>query len=101
MVVELAVWRGETEAIVVPHVALAASGVDLSTAPATAAATVLGGRTPSPATRTRLTQEKGGRCVRRHAQGSREMSTADWGPTGGPDPGWTRPRGLTSDPSKG
>ena len=42
VVVELAVWRGETEAIVVPHVALAAPSVDLSTAPATAAATVLG-----------------------------------------------------------
>jgi hypothetical protein len=42
VVVELAVWRGETEAIVVPHVALVARSVDLSTAPATAAATVLG-----------------------------------------------------------
>ena len=49
VVVELAVWRGETEAIVVPHVALAASSVDLSTAPATAAATVLGAcRPPRP-----------------------------------------------------
>jgi hypothetical protein len=42
VVIELAVWRGEAEAIVVPHVALAAGSVDLSAAPATASAAVLG-----------------------------------------------------------
>lgn len=42
VVIELAVWRGEAEAIVVPHVALAAASVDLSAAPATASAAVLG-----------------------------------------------------------
>jgi hypothetical protein len=34
IVVELQVWRGETEAIVVPHVALASKDVDLSDTPA-------------------------------------------------------------------
>ncbi len=38
VVVELAVWRGDTEAIVVPHVALASEDVDLSTTPAVKAA---------------------------------------------------------------
>lgn len=41
VVVELAVWRGEQEAIVVPHIALAAESVDLATAPATAATAAL------------------------------------------------------------
>ncbi len=41
VVVELAVWRGEQEAIVVPHIALAAASVDLATAPATAATAAL------------------------------------------------------------
>jgi hypothetical protein len=41
VVVELAVWRGEQEAIVVPHIALAAESVDLATAPASAARTAL------------------------------------------------------------
>ena len=38
VVVELSVWRGETEAILVPRVALASDDVDLSTTPAVAAA---------------------------------------------------------------
>ena len=38
VVVELAVWRGDTEAIVVPHVALASDEVDLRTTPAVKAA---------------------------------------------------------------
>lgn len=38
VVVELAVWRGESEAMVVPRVALASEDVDLSTTPAMAAA---------------------------------------------------------------
>lgn len=38
VVIELAVWRGQAEAIVVPHVALASAGVDLGSAPAGAAA---------------------------------------------------------------
>ncbi len=38
VVVELAVWRGDTEAIVVPHVALASDDVDLSATPAAKAA---------------------------------------------------------------
>ena len=38
VVVELQVWRGDTEAIVVPHVALASSEVDLSSTPAGKAA---------------------------------------------------------------
>jgi len=38
VVVELQVWRGENEAILVPHVALASDDVDLSTTPAAAAA---------------------------------------------------------------
>ncbi len=38
VVVELAVWRGDTEAIVVPHVSLASEDVDLSTTPAVKAA---------------------------------------------------------------
>ena len=38
VVVELAVWRGQDEAIVVPHVALASEGVDIGSAPASAAA---------------------------------------------------------------
>lgn len=42
VVIELAVWRGEAEAIVVPHVAFAAGSADLSTAPATVSAAVLG-----------------------------------------------------------
>jgi hypothetical protein len=41
VVVELAVWRGDTEAIVVPHVALASTDVDLSMAPAAKAAEAL------------------------------------------------------------
>lgn len=48
VVIELAVWRGEQEAIVVPHVALASGTVDLSTAPATTAATVLGAMQATP-----------------------------------------------------
>jgi len=38
VVVELQVWRGENEAIIVPHVALASADVDLSSTPAAAAA---------------------------------------------------------------
>lgn len=38
VVVELQVWRGENEAIIVPHVALASDDVDLSSTPAAAAA---------------------------------------------------------------
>ena len=38
VVVELAVWRGESEAMIVPRVALASADVDLSTTPAVAAA---------------------------------------------------------------
>ncbi|MFV2062165.1 MAG: hypothetical protein ACC726_01470 [Chloroflexota bacterium] len=38
VVVELAVWRGDTEAIIVPRVALASDDVGLSLAPAVAAA---------------------------------------------------------------
>jgi len=38
VVIELQVWRGETEAIVVPHVALSSDEVDLSTTPAAKAA---------------------------------------------------------------
>ena len=38
VVVELQVWRGENEAIIVPHVALASADVDLSATPAAAAA---------------------------------------------------------------
>ena len=34
-------WRGESEAIVVPHIALASDGVDLELAPASAAATAM------------------------------------------------------------
>ena len=41
VVIELAVWRGENEALVIPHVALASEGVDLAAAPASAAATAL------------------------------------------------------------
>ncbi len=41
VVVELAVWRGDTEAIVVPHVVLASDDVDLSTTPAAKAAEAL------------------------------------------------------------
>ncbi len=41
VVVELAVWRGETEAIVVPHVALASADVDLGATPAGKAAEAL------------------------------------------------------------
>jgi hypothetical protein len=41
VVVELAVWRGDSEAILVPHVALASADVDLGTTPATKAAEVL------------------------------------------------------------
>jgi hypothetical protein len=38
VVVELQLWRGESEAIIVPHVALASRDVDLSATPAAAAA---------------------------------------------------------------
>jgi len=38
VVIELQVWRGENEAILVPHVALASTAVDLSSTPAAAAA---------------------------------------------------------------
>jgi hypothetical protein len=41
VVVGLSVWRGESEAIVVPHVTLASDALDLSSAPATAAASVM------------------------------------------------------------
>jgi len=41
VVVELAVWRGESEAIVVPHVALASDDVDLGSAPAAKASEAL------------------------------------------------------------
>jgi hypothetical protein len=41
VVIELAVWRGENEALVIPHVALASEGVDLGSAPASAAASAL------------------------------------------------------------
>jgi hypothetical protein len=41
LVVGLSVWRGEDEAIVVPHVALASATLDLSDAPAVAAAASL------------------------------------------------------------
>ncbi len=41
VVVELAVWRGESEAIVVPHVALASDDVDLGLTPAAKAAEAL------------------------------------------------------------
>ncbi len=41
VVVELAVWRGENEAIVVPHVALASDDVELSSTPAAKAAEAL------------------------------------------------------------
>ena len=41
VVVELAVWRGESEAIVVPHVALASDDVDLGSTPAAKAAEAL------------------------------------------------------------
>jgi hypothetical protein len=43
VVIELAVWRGQDEAIVVPHVALASEGVDLGSAPASAAAKAMDG----------------------------------------------------------
>jgi len=43
VVIELAVWRGQDEAIVVPHVALASEGVDLGQAPASAAAKAMDG----------------------------------------------------------
>jgi hypothetical protein len=41
VVVELAVWRGQNEALVIPHVALASEGVDLGAAPASAAASAM------------------------------------------------------------
>jgi hypothetical protein len=41
VVVELQVWRGESEAIVVPHVALSSNDVDLSLTPAAKAADVI------------------------------------------------------------
>jgi len=41
VVVELQVWKGENEAIVVPHVALSSDSVDLSDSPAARAAEVL------------------------------------------------------------
>ena len=41
LVVGLSVWRGDTEAIVVPHVALASATLDLSNAPAVAASASL------------------------------------------------------------
>lgn len=41
VVVGLSVWRGESEAIVVPHVALASEALDLSSAPAAAAASAM------------------------------------------------------------
>jgi hypothetical protein len=41
LVVGLSVWRGENEALVVPHVALASTTLDLSQAPAVAAAASL------------------------------------------------------------
>jgi len=41
VVVELQVWKGEEEAIVVPHVALASKDVDLSATPAAKAAEVM------------------------------------------------------------
>jgi hypothetical protein len=41
VVIELSVWRGETEALVIPHVALASGGVELAGAPASAAAGAL------------------------------------------------------------
>jgi hypothetical protein len=42
VVVELQAWRGESEAIIVPHVALASDDVDLSGTPASAAAKAAG-----------------------------------------------------------
>jgi hypothetical protein len=51
IVVELQVWKGETEAILVPHVALASEDVDLSDTPAAKAAAV------APAAATESTDE--------------------------------------------
>ena len=41
VVIELQAWRGETEAIIVPHVALASDDVDLAATPAAKAAAVV------------------------------------------------------------
>jgi hypothetical protein len=41
VVIELAVWRGESEALVIPHIALASEGVRLGPVPASAAAGAL------------------------------------------------------------
>jgi hypothetical protein len=49
VVVGLSVWRGESEAIVVPHVALASQALDLASAPAAAAASAIATAQAEPA----------------------------------------------------
>ena len=49
VVVELQVWRGDTEAILVPHVALSSDDVDLSSTPAVKAADALAQSQPEAA----------------------------------------------------
>lgn len=48
VVVELQVWRGESEAILVPHVSLASDDVELGDAPAVKAAAAAAAATPEP-----------------------------------------------------
>jgi hypothetical protein len=50
VVVELQVWRGEKEAIVVPHVALASDDVDLAGTPASTAAKAVSTAAKAPGT---------------------------------------------------
>lgn len=47
VVVELQVWQGENEAIIVPHIALASADVDLASTPAAAAARAVARSAPS------------------------------------------------------
>lgn len=49
LVVELQVWRGENEAIVVPHIALSSDAVDLSATPAAKAAKAVKAVSEAPA----------------------------------------------------
>ena len=88
VVVELQVWRGENEAIIVPHVALASGDVDLASTPAARAAAAVVIATPPSS------QEKPGAKVTANDKTEAPKATEAGTPESKDDTGVADPWGL-------
>jgi hypothetical protein len=91
VVIELTVWRGQDEAIVVPHVALASEGVDLGTAPASAAAKAMDDLGASAKKGAAKSKASDSATEAEGTAGDGEASAGDKDDTGVADP-WGLPR---------